>query len=150
MRAVVLRVNSASVVVPEEGERPHASIATGLLVLAGLEARDGRADLEWMARKIAGLRVFPDDHDRMNLAVDEVNGEVLLVPNFTVAGDARKGRRPSYDNAMDPARAEGEFERFAELVRAEGVRVHTGVFRAHMHVASVNDGPVTICLDSRA
>jgi D-tyrosyl-tRNA(Tyr) deacylase len=102
-----------------------------------------------MAGKIAHLRIFADDEGKMNRSVLDVGGEVLLVSNFTVAGDARKGRRPSFDRAMRPPEAEAAFEALADALRELGVRVQTGVFGAHMHVSLVNDGPVTIWLDSR-
>lgn len=146
MKAVVQRVSSASVVV-DGVER--SAIGHGLLVLAGLTAADADADLEWMAAKVAGLRVFDDEAGKMNRSVLEAGGSVMLVPNFTVAGDARKGRRPSFDGAMVAAAAGPAFERFAGMVAAHGARVATGVFRAHMLVTLVNDGPVTILLDSR-
>lgn len=149
MRAVVQRVASATLNVVTDGEeRLHASIARGLVVLAGVERDDREADADWMAGKIANLRIFNDDEGKMNLSVLDVGGEVLLVSNFTVAGDARKGRRPSFDHAMRPPRAEGAFDDLVERVRALGVSVQTGVFGAHMHVTIVNDGPVTIWLQS--
>ncbi len=145
MRAVVQRVTGASV---EVGGGCAAAIGPGLLVLLGVEESDTPKDRAWMAEKIAHLRVFEDEQGKMNRSVLEVGGAVLLVPNFTVAGDARKGRRPSFDNAMRPERSEGEFAEVARAVAAAGVEVRTGVFRAHMRVSLVNDGPVTIWLDS--
>jgi D-aminoacyl-tRNA deacylase len=149
MKAVVQRTSGASVEV--EG-RVVGAIGAGLVVLLGIEAGDTGADRAWMAEKIANLRIFEDAAEKMNLSVRDVGGGVLLVPNFTVAGDARKGRRPSYDNAMRPQESEAEFGRVAQALRevaGEGVRVETGVFRAHMRVSLVNDGPVTILLESR-
>jgi D-tyrosyl-tRNA(Tyr) deacylase len=140
----------AALSIIEDGdERSHALIDTGLLVLAAIEQGDTGADQEWMAGKIAHLRIFADDEGKMNRSVLDVGGEVLLVSNFTVAGDARKGRRPSFDRAMRPPEAEAAFEALADALRELGVRVQTGVFGAHMHVSLVNDGPVTIWLDSR-
>jgi D-tyrosyl-tRNA(Tyr) deacylase len=120
----------------------------GLLVLAGLEAADTEEDLKWMAEKIANLRIFPDDAGKMNRSVIDAGGAVVLVPNFTLAGEAARGRRPSFDNAMKPELSESAFARFAQMVGALGVRVEMGVFRAHMNVSLVNDGPITIWLDS--
>jgi D-tyrosyl-tRNA(Tyr) deacylase len=149
---VVQRVLSASVDV--EGWRV-ATIGRGLLVLVGLETADTGADLSWMADKLANLRIFEDAAGKMNLSVKNLGaeddpGSILLVPNFTLAGDARKGRRPSFDNAMRPEGAEPMFSQLAAAVRAQGVAVQTGIFRADMQVALVNDGPVTIWLDSRS
>jgi D-tyrosyl-tRNA(Tyr) deacylase len=145
MKAVLQRVSSASVTV-DGVER--GLIGRGLLVLAGLESDDTEADLAWMAAKLTGLRIFEDASGKMNLSVADAGGEVLLVPNFTLAGDCRKGRRPGFDRAMAPELAAPAFERFAGMVGAHGVPVQKGVFRAHMAVALVNDGPVTILLDS--
>lgn len=147
MRLVIQRVSSASVTV--DGE-VRASINAGLMVLAGLADTDTDADMEWCAGKIADIRIFEDETGKMNRSVAEAGGSVLLVPNFTLAGDARKGRRPSFDRAMRPELAAPAFERFAAMVAARGVPVQTGVFRAHMAVSLVNDGPVTILLDSAA
>lgn len=145
------RVNGASLSIVDGGaEREYASIGRGLVVLAVVERGDGDADREWMAGKIAHLRIFADDEGKMNRSVLETGAEVLLVSNFTVAGDARKGRRPSFDRAMRPPEAEAAFGALVDALRGLGVRVQTGVFGAHMHVSLVNDGPVTIWLDSRA
>jgi D-aminoacyl-tRNA deacylase len=147
MRCVVQRVSSASVSV---GGSVVAQIERGLLVLVGIEAADTDQDLAWLADKVPNLRVFEDGAGKMNLSVKDAGGSVLLVPNFTVAGDARKGRRPSFDGAMRPEHAEPVFQRLAGAIAAAGVPVQSGVFRAHMAVTLVNDGPVTIWLDSRA
>lgn len=147
MRAVVQRVASASVDV--DGKRV-AEIGRGLLVLAGIEAADTETDAAWLADKLAHLRIFEDPSGKMNLSVIDTAGALLLVPNFTVAGDARKGRRPGFDNAMRPETAEPMFAHLAQLAAAHGAPVQTGIFRADMKVALVNDGPVTIWLDSRA
>jgi D-aminoacyl-tRNA deacylase len=145
MRLVVQRVSSASVTV--DGE-VRASIGPGLLVLAGLTDTDTDADLEWCAAKIADVRIFEDAAGKMNLSITDAGGSAILVPNFTLAGDARKGRRPSFDRAMKPELAAAAFDRFAAMVASRGVPVQTGVFRAHMDVSLVNDGPITILLDS--
>jgi len=138
-------VNGAVLTV-EGGER--ARIGAGLVVLAGLEAGDTERDIAWIAHKLAQLRIFRDDEGKMNRSVLEVGGAVLLVPNFTLAGDCRKGRRPSFDRAMPPDEAEPAFETLADALRGEGCLVQIGVFGAHMHVELVNDGPVTFVLDS--
>jgi D-aminoacyl-tRNA deacylase len=146
MKAVVQRVSEAAV---EVDGREVAKIGPGLLVLVGIEAADTEVDRAWMADKLPNLRIFEDAAGKMNRSVLDVGGAILLVPNFTVAGDARKGRRPSFDNAMRPELSEPEFASLAAAVAAPGVCVETGVFRAHMRVSLVNDGPVTILLDSR-
>lgn len=147
MKAVIQRVSSARL---ESGEVLR-EVGVGFVVLVGIEVGDTAEDRAWIAGKIAQLRVFEDEAGKMNRAVGEVGGSVLLVPNFTLAGDCRKGRRPSFDGAMPPEAAGPEFERLAASLResAAGVRVEVGVFRAHMRVTIVNDGPVTLLLDSR-
>ena len=145
MRLVLQRVSSASVTVAGV---QRAAIGRGLMVLAGLFETDTDADLAWAAEKVVELRIFEDDQRKMNRSVRDVGGSILLVPNFTLAADARKGRRPSFDRAMRPERSAGEFDRFAAMVAQRGVPVQTGVFRAEMQVALVNDGPITIVLDS--
>jgi D-tyrosyl-tRNA(Tyr) deacylase len=146
MRAVVQRVARGAVTCAGETR----SIGPGLVVLVGIYETDEARDLSWMAEKIANLRIFVDDAGKMNRSVLEVGGGVLLVPNFTVAGDAKKGRRPSFDMAMKPERAGPAFERLVEEVRAIGVRVERGFFGGDMLVEIHNDGPITIVLDSRA
>ena len=145
MRAVVQRVSSASVRV--DG-RLTGAIDTGLLVLLGVGSQDGVADVEYVAAKIRDLRIFPDDAGKMNRDVAEAGGAVLLVSQFTLFGDARNGRRPSYIGAAPPELAVALYEGVASALRARGLRVETGEFRAHMEVSLVNDGPVTILLDS--
>jgi D-aminoacyl-tRNA deacylase len=146
MRAVVQRVSSASVTV---GERVTGSIDRGLLVLVGVGSQDGAADVEYVAAKVRDLRVFPDDAGKMNRDVAEAGGAVLLVSQFTLFGDVRGGRRPSFIDAAPPELANALYEGVAAALRARGVRVETGEFRAHMDVALVNDGPVTILIDSK-
>lgn len=150
MKAVVQRVSRGSVEVDgvPRGEVPADS--GGLVALVGLEETDTAADRAWMAEKIVHLRIFADAEGKMNLSVIDKDGTVLLVPNFTVAGDASRGRRPGFDRAMKPPRAEEEFSLLVEAARALHPKVSTGVFRVHMVVTIVNDGPVTIVLDSRA
>ena len=132
MRCVVQRVVEASVEV--EGVVRGRSAGAGLLVLAGLEEADTAEDLRWMAEKIPHLRIFADDQGKMNRSVVDVGGTILLVPNFTLAGEAARGRRPSFDNAMKPERSEHEFALFVAMVRTIHSKVETGVFRAHMRV----------------
>lgn len=145
MRAVVQRVSRAEVRV--EGE-VVGRIGRGLLVYLGVGAGDGSAEAALLAEKIAGLRVFADDAGKMNLDVRQVGGEVLLVSQFTLYGDVRKGRRPSFVDAMEPLRANEIYLDVAARVAALGPRVATGRFRADMDVDAVNDGPVTILIDS--
>lgn len=132
----------------EVDTRVVGSIEAGLMVLAGLVEGDAEADLTWAAEKLANLRIFEDEQGKMNRSVLDTRGGILLVPNFTLAGEAVKGRRPSFDRAMKPEVAGPMFARLAELLRAAGVPTQTGVFRAHMVVTLVNDGPVTILLDT--
>lgn len=146
MRAVVQRVHSCTVSV--EGE-VVAAIGRGLLVYLGVAQDDAEKDLDYLARKVSGVRVFDDAEGTPNLSVAETGGEVMVVSQFTLYGDTRKGRRPSYNRAAAPEGGEYWYERFVESLRAAGVEVATGTFRAHMDVASVNDGPITILIDSR-
>jgi D-tyrosyl-tRNA(Tyr) deacylase len=145
MRAVVQRVTSASVVVADE---MVAEIAGGLLVLLGVERGDDKKAAGYLADKIAGLRIFEDDAEKMNLAVADCGGQVLVVSQFTLLADCRKGKRPSFTNAAAPELAEPLCDYFCERVRATGLEVKTGRFRTDMAVSLVNDGPVTIILDS--
>jgi D-tyrosyl-tRNA(Tyr) deacylase len=146
MRAVVQRVSEAAVRV-DGGV--VGSIGPGLLVLLGVGRGDGETDADELAEKIAHLRVFPDEDGRMNRSVLEAGGAVLVVPQFTLYGDCRKGRRPSYVEAAPPEEADPLFRRFLEAVRRSGLTVAQGVFRAAMDVSLVNRGPVTLLLDSR-
>lgn len=141
MKMVIQRVSRAEVRV--DGE-VVGRVGAGLAVLVGLERGDGVQQLERAARRLATLRVFSDEEGRMNRGLDEIGGSVLAVSQFTLAGSIRKGRRPSFDHALPGDAAEPLFERFLELVRAEGVTVETGVFGALMDVELVNDGPVTL------
>lgn len=124
------------------------AIGPGLLALVGAEVGDGDRERDWMGDKLVNLRVFEDDAGKMNRSLLDVGGSILIVSNFTVAGDAQKGRRPSFSNAMAHEEAEPYFASFVACVRAQGLHVETGRFRAHMDVAIVNDGPVTIVLQS--
>ena len=146
MRAVVQRVTSAKVTV---GDRTTGAIDTGLLVLLGVEQGDGPTDVQYCASKIRDLRIFPDDAGKMNLSVGDRQGAVLVVSQFTLAGDARNGRRPSFESAAPPQIARALYEDVVRELTTSGLRVATGEFQAMMQVALVNDGPVTILLDSR-
>ena len=145
MRAVVQRVSRAKVTVNGEitGE-----IGRGLLVLLGVGAGDTRADADYLAEKTIGLRIFEDAGGKMNLSVAEVGGALLVVSQFTLYGDARRGKRPSFDAAAPPQQARELYEYFVEKVRAAGLRCETGRFQEMMQVELVNEGPVTILLDS--
>ncbi len=145
MRAVVQRVSEAHVEV--EGE-VVGRIGLGLLVLLGVGQKDTREDAEYLARKIVALRIFPDAEGRMNLSLKEVGGEVLLVSQFTLYADTRKGNRPSFLQAAPPDQGRRLYEAALEALLAQGVHVETGVYGAHMRVHLVNDGPVTLFLDS--
>ena len=151
MRAVVQRVSSARVTV---GARVTGEIGPGLLVLVGVEQGDGPTDVAYIAGKIRDLRIFEDEGDeqgrkRMNRSVADVNGRVLVVSQFTLSGDARNGRRPSFVTAAPPELARALYEDVVRELRSSGLGVETGEFQAMMQVALVNDGPVTILLDSR-
>ncbi len=146
MRAVIQRVEKASVSV--EGEI-KGQIGAGFLVLIGVEEGDGDVDFKYIADKVPNLRVFEDEQGKMNRSLLDVGGEVLAVSQFTLLGDARGGRRPSFITAARPETADPMYERLVADWRARGIRVETGVFGAHMKVSLVNDGPVTILLDSR-
>lgn len=145
MRALVQRVSRASVTV--DG-RVTGAIERGLLVLLGATHEDSEAEGRWLASKLAGLRIFPDDAGKMNRDVREASGAALVVPQFTLYGDARYGRRPEFTAAARPEIAEPLYEQFCAALAAEGVRVERGVFRAHMEVELLNDGPVTLWIES--
>lgn len=145
MRAVVQRVSRATVSV--DG-KVTASIGKGLLVLLGVAQTDAQRDAHFLAEKIAGLRIFPDSEDRMNLCVTDVGGEVLAVSQFTLFGDCRRGKRPSFTTAAEPIVAVRLFEEFTQELRRHAGSVQTGVFGAMMEVELVNSGPVTLLLDS--
>jgi len=146
MRAVVQRVSRAEVRV--EG-RATGSVGRGLVVLLGVGREDGEEDARLLADKVAALRIFEDGAGKMNLAVGEAGGGLLVVSQFTLLGDVRKGNRPSFTEAAPPEAANALYERFCGLLREKGLAVGTGVFRARMEVELVNVGPVTILLDSR-
>src|ERR1700760_2599876 len=145
MRAVVQRVSRGSVAV--EGQ-VVGEIGPGLLVLLGVARSDVNADADYLAEKIAGLRIFDDENGKMNLNVADVGGAVLAISQFTLYGDVRRGKRPSFDNAARPELARRLYEYFVGRIRAAGLRCETGQFQAMMEVELVNSGPVTILLDS--
>ena len=145
MRAFVQRVTRAQVTA--EG-RVTGAIGTGLLVLVGATGTDREDDADWLARKVAGLRVFADEAGHMNRDLAAVGGRALVVPQFTLYGDARRGRRPDFVHAARPEQAEPLFERFCASLAGAGVPVERGVFRAHMAVELVNDGPVSLLIES--
>lgn len=144
MRIVVQRVRQAKVSVNGE---TIAAIGPGVVVLVGVTHNDTPEEARWLAQKVAGLRIFEDAEGKMNLSLLDVGGEAIVVSQFTLYGDARKGRRPSFTEAAPPAIAEPLVQRFAEELAAAGVPVQTGIFGAHMLVEIHNDGPVTILLD---
>jgi D-tyrosyl-tRNA(Tyr) deacylase len=146
MRAVVQRVTRASVKV--DGGIV-GQIEKGLMVLLGVAQDDTEADADYLADKVVGMRVFEDADEKMNLAVTEVGGAILAVSQFTLYGDMRRGRRPSFDSAARPEQARRLYEYFVEKIRAAGIRCKNGKFQAMMEVELVNDGPVTILIDSR-
>ncbi len=150
MRAVVQRVTRARVTVGDSvaGERVAGEIGRGLLVLLGVGHEDREADADYLADKIAGLRIFEDDSGKMNRAVGEVQGSVLVVSQFTLYGDVRRGKRPSFDAAAPPEKARTLYEYFVARIRVAGLRCETGNFQEMMQVELVNNGPVTILLDS--
>jgi D-tyrosyl-tRNA(Tyr) deacylase len=145
MRACVQRVSEASVSV--DGQ-VTARIGRGLLVLLGVAAADTDVEARWLADKLAGLRVFEDGEGKMNLALADAGGAMLVVSQFTLLGDCRRGRRPSFTDAAGPEQAEALYNTFVESVRRLGVEVATGQFRRHMMVSLVNDGPVTLIVDT--
>ena len=144
MRVLLQRVARAEVRV--DGQ-VTGRIERGILVLVGFTHSDGVEQLAWMAEKIAGLRLFPDDEDKLNRSIADVGGALLVVSQFTLYGDADKGRRPSFVDAARPEQAIPLYERFLERLRATGLRVETGIFGASMQVELVNDGPVTLWLE---
>jgi D-tyrosyl-tRNA(Tyr) deacylase len=146
MRAVIQRVSNANVKVDNEitGE-----IKQGLLVLLGVEQGDEAQDLKYVFDKTIGLRIFEDENEKMNLSVQDVGGQLLVVSQFTLLGDVRRGKRPSFTSAASPEIANGFYEQFIAMGKSAGITTETGVFQADMAISLVNDGPVTILLDSR-
>jgi D-tyrosyl-tRNA(Tyr) deacylase len=147
VRVVAQRVARAAVRRQDVHPVEERRIGAGLVLLAGFRAGDDEATLQWMAAKCLGLRVFPDADGAMNRAVADCGGELLVVPNFTLYGDATRGRRPGFAAAAPPEIASARFERFVAILQAGPVPVQSGWFQAHMHVELVNDGPVTLLLE---
>ncbi|MFR4163500.1 MAG: D-aminoacyl-tRNA deacylase [Paraclostridium sordellii] len=145
MRAVVQRVASSKVIVDES---TIGEINKGLLILLGVTHEDTSKDVDYLLDKIVNLRIFEDENDKMNLSLKDVSGELLVVSQFTLYGDCRKGRRPNFTNAAKPDLATSLYEEFIDKAKKEGIKVGTGKFGAHMMVDLVNDGPVTILIDS--
>jgi D-tyrosyl-tRNA(Tyr) deacylase len=145
MRACVQRVSRAEVTI--DGA-VAGRIGKGLVVLLGVGQEDGEAEAAWLAEKVAGLRIFEDDSGKMNRSLAEIGGAMLVVSQFTLYGDCRRGRRPSFTSAAPPELAERLYERFVAAVREAGIDVATGRFREHMDVSLVNDGPVTLWIDT--
>ena len=146
MKALIQRVSQAKATVDNEDV---GRIGPGLCILLGVVKGDGEREAEILARKCCELRIFEDDAGKMNLSVLDTEGQILVVSQFTLAANCKKGRRPSFDNAASPKVANDLYERFCNLCRERGVRVETGSFAAHMDVHLINDGPVTIMLDTR-
>lgn len=145
MRSVIQRVRRCRVVV---GDKTVGEIGLGLLVLLGVSKNDSEAAADYLVEKVVGLRIFEDAAEKMNLSVQDIQGEVLVVSQFTLFGDVRRGKRPSFDAAARPEEAKRLYEYFVEKIRATGLRCQTGQFQAMMEVELVNSGPVTILLDS--
>lgn len=146
MRVVVQRVSSARVDL-DDGSC-HSKIGPGMLVLLGVARGDGQREAEFLAKKVSEVRIFPDETGKMNLDVTQAQGEILVVSQFTLCADLRRGRRPSFEKAMAPEEANELYLRFVDLLRQRGLVCQTGSFGAHMQVGLVNDGPVTLILDS--
>lgn len=145
MKLVVQRVKSASLVIDNE---LYSAVDNGYLVLFGAEKDDTKAQADWLANKICALRCFPDENGKMNLSIKDINGEMLIVSQFTLAGSVKKGTRPSFDNAMEPNQAKALYEYFISKVKEQNIPVKTGVFGAHMEISLLNDGPVTFIIEA--
>jgi len=145
MRCIIQRVSCAKV---EVDNKLIGEIDKGIMVLVGVAESDGEKTFDYMAGKLIHLRIFPDENDKMNLSTEDIGGGILLVPNFTLYGDAHKGRRPSYIAGAPPSVAAGIFEDFVKYVKSQYGKVEAGEFGANMQVELINDGPVTILLDS--
>jgi D-aminoacyl-tRNA deacylase len=146
LRAVVQRVSEARV---EVDRRVVGEIQHGLLVYLGVQKGDAISDVEYLASKVAGLRIFEDQQHKMNLSLQDVSGRVLVISQFTLLGDVRRGKRPSFIDAAEPQVADQLYQQFGRLLESQGIGVARGIFQADMQVSSTNDGPVTILLDSR-
>lgn len=146
MKTVLQRVKSASVTIDD---KLFSKIEKGLLILLGIEKNDTQKDADYLVEKILKLRIFEDDNEKMNFSINDIKGEILVVSQFTLAGDCKKGTRPSFDNAKKPQEANELYEYFVQKLKKSDLKIQTGVFRAMMDVALVNDGPVTFVLDSK-
>jgi D-tyrosyl-tRNA(Tyr) deacylase len=146
VRAVIQRVSQASVVVAAQ---TVGAIAQGLMVLLGVAQKDTSKDATYLAEKTTSLRIFEDNNGKMNRSIEDIGGSILVVSQFTLLGDCRKGRRPGFTDAAPPELADALYQDYVDALRSRGITVATGVFRADMQVALINDGPVTIMLDSR-
>lgn len=146
MRAVIQRVKAASVIVNGD---VIAKIGPGIFVLLGIGKEDNEEDIIWLANKIINLRIFENDNGRFNYSLLDVNGELLLVSQFTLYADCKKGRRPSFDNVMPPQDAKIIFDKFCNYLKTQNIKIQTGVFGAKMEIELINYGPVTIYLDSQ-
>ena len=150
MRAVVQRVKKASVKIQNtsDGDYINGAIDKGLLIFLGITHEDNDKDLDYIADKISGLRIFEDEQGKMNLSIDDIKGEILLISQFTLYGDCRKGRRPGFTDAARPEIAIPLYEKMIDTLKLKGIKVEVGIFGADMLVDIQNDGPVTILLDS--
>ena len=146
MRAVIQRVSSASVTV---GEKKISKIGNGLLILIGIDQKDIEKDIDYLVKKTAGLRIFKDDNNHMNLSVQDAGGEVLVVSQFTLCADTRRGRRPAFVGAAEPKMAENMYDQYCKKLQLLNIPVSKGQFGAIMDIGLINDGPVTIILNSR-
>ncbi len=146
MKALIQRVSEARV---DIAGNTFSKIGKGILIFVGVEKGDADADLEWLTKKISTLRIFEDVQKKMNLSILDIKGEALVVSQFTLSADCRKGNRPSFDGAEEPSRAKGMYEIFIERLKANGLNVATGDFGACMQIHLLNDGPVTIMIDSK-
>lgn len=146
MKVIVQRVSEAACIIDKE---IVSSIKNGYVLLVGFEEGDQMDQLIWTAKKISGLRIFEDEHQKMNLDIHEVKGEILSISQFTLAGDVHKGYRPSFTKALEPNQAEAYYLKFNDLLRSHDLVVKEGLFQAHMNIQLVNDGPVTIIIERR-
>ena len=146
MKIVIQRVSEASVKV---NNKTTGEISKGLLLLVGVEEEDSQEDADWLAKKIIDLRIFSDEEGKMNLSVKDINGEILCVSQFTLLADYKKGNRPSFIKAAKPEKAVPLFECFKDLIKKSGLKTESGIFAADMKVSLLNDGPVTIVMDSK-
>lgn len=146
MKALIQRVAKAEVSVKG---KLHSEIGKGILVLLGIEKGDTEHDIEYIGKKIAHMRIFEDNYQKMNLSVQDINGEILVVSQFTLSANCRKGNRPSFDRAEEPLRAKEIYKKLVETLTNYNIKVQTGIFGAYMNIHLINDGPVTILLDSK-